>query len=135
MAIDAISGAVYKEVVQPEQKVNLVNLQSKVVDTLIKPPAKMEISTKEGGSQPESGQRDNEVLEKQIKDAITRANDKLKVSRTKCEFTYHDEVKRVSIKVIDMDTEQIIREIPPEETIELVKKLWELAGLLIDEKR
>jgi len=41
----------------------------------------------------------------------------------------------VTIKVFDKETEEIIREIPPEKTLEMIEKMWELAGLLVDEKR
>ena len=57
------------------------------------------------------------------------------VNRTKCEFSYHEETKRVSIKVIDEDTKEVIREIPPEETLDMVQRVWELAGILVDERR
>ena len=59
----------------------------------------------------------------------------MKQTKTKCEFSYHEETKRVSIKVIDEDTKEVIKEIPPEETLEMIAKMWELAGILVDEKR
>jgi flagellar protein FlaG len=77
----------------------------------------------------------NTTNESQIRNAIENANKKLKFTRTKCELTYHEDINRVAIKVIDKETEEVIREIPPEETLELVKKLWEMAGIIIDEKR
>ena len=60
---------------------------------------------------------------------------KMKHARTKCEFSYHEATKRVSIKVMDKETNEVIREIPPEETLEMVEKMWELAGILVDERR
>lgn len=72
---------------------------------------------------------------KRIKDAVDHANQTMRQSKTKCEFSYHEETKRVSIKVIDEETEEVIREIPPEETLEMLSKMWELAGLMVDEKR
>jgi flagellar protein FlaG len=36
---------------------------------------------------------------------------------------------------MDRETEEVIREIPPEKTLEMIQKMWELAGFLIDEKR
>lgn len=82
-----------------------------------------------------NGQKEGPASEKQIKNAINQANNKLAMKRTKCEFSYHEETKRISIKVVDQDTKEIIREIPPEETLQMVEKMWELAGILIDEKR
>ena len=33
------------------------------------------------------------------------------------------------------DTKETIKEIPPEKTLDLIAKAWELAGILVDEKR
>ena len=72
---------------------------------------------------------------RRLKSAIDHANTTMKQTKTKCEFSYHEETKRVSIKVIDQDTKEVIKEIPPEETLEMIAKMWELAGILVDEKR
>ena len=77
----------------------------------------------------------DENASRRIKSAVDHANQTMRQSKTKCEFSYHEETKRVSIKVIDAETEEVIREIPPEETLEMLSKMWELAGLMVDEKR
>ena len=76
-----------------------------------------------------------ENTSRRIKNAVDHANKTMRHAKTKCEFSYHEETKRVSIKVIDAETEEVIREIPPEETLEMISKMWELAGLMVDEKR
>lgn len=75
------------------------------------------------------------VSEEHIKSEISKANSRLKNHNTKCEFAYHEGTNRVTIKVMDKDTSEVIREIPPEKTLEMIQKMWELAGLLIDERR
>jgi len=76
-----------------------------------------------------------EVVSSKMKDAIDKVNAKIVPSKTRCEFSYHEDTKRVSIKVIDQNTEEVIREIPPEETLDMLSKMWELAGILVDERR
>ena len=68
-----------------------------------------------------------------IDDAVKTANRKME--HTRCEFSYHKQTNRVSIKVIDEDTDEVIREIPPEKSLDMLQKLWEMAGILVDEKR
>lgn len=75
------------------------------------------------------------IDERKIKDALTIVNNKLIQKRTRCEYSYNEDVKRVSIKMYDCDTNEVIKEIPAEDTLEMLEKMWELAGLLIDEKR
>lgn len=84
----------------------------------------------------ENQQLTDEQLDKKLKDAIGMANNKLKQSQpvTRCEFTYHEDVNRVSIKLIDKETKEVVKEIPPEKKIKMIEKLWEITGLLVDEK-
>ena len=84
----------------------------------------------------ENLQLTDEQLDKKLKDAIDMANNKLKQSQplTRCEFTYHEDVNRVSIKLIDKYTKEVVKEIPPEKKIKMIEKLWEVTGLLVDEK-
>ena len=32
-------------------------------------------------------------------------------------------------------TEEVIKEFPPEKTLDMIAKVWEMAGLMVDEKR
>jgi flagellar protein FlaG len=72
--------------------------------------------------------------EKQMQSEISKANSQLKFRGTRCEFKYYDDINRVAIKVLDNETNEVVREIPPEDAIELIQKLWEFAGLMYDEK-
>ncbi len=83
----------------------------------------------------EQDDRETSASEQHIKSEISKANNKLRYHNTKCEFGYHEETRRVTIKVLDKDTEEVIREIPPEKTLEMIEKMWELAGFLVDERR
>ena len=78
--------------------------------------------------------RENIENSKKVKNAIAEVNKKMN-QKTRCEFSYHEDTKRVSIKVIDSETEEVIREIPPEVTLDMLSKMWEVAGILIDEQR
>lgn len=69
-----------------------------------------------------------------IESAFSDMNSKLKMQRTRCEYNYDDVTRRVSIKVYDKDTDELVLETPPEDSIEALKKTWELAGIIVDEK-
>lgn len=73
--------------------------------------------------------------EGEIIQAIEDANDFLEAHYTRFEFTIHDPTKQILVKVIDTNTDEVIREIPPEKILNVVAKLWEIAGILVDEKR
>ena len=40
----------------------------------------------------------------------------------------------MTIKSIDKDTQEVIKKLPPEKTLDMIAKVWEIAGILVDEK-
>lgn len=81
----------------------------------------------------QQGEKEYTPSEATINDAVKNANRKM--AHTRCEYAYHKEVGRVSIKVINEDTDEVVREIPPEKALDMLQKMWEMAGILVDEKR
>lgn len=74
------------------------------------------------------------VEEEQIISAIEKANKEFMIYDRKFEFSIHEKTKAIMVKVIDAKNDEIIREIPPEKILDMVAKLWELAGIMVDEK-
>ncbi len=67
-----------------------------------------------------------------IKKAIEKVNAQLPNAEAK--FGIHEATNRVMIKLVDKDTQEVIKEFPPEKTLDMIAKCMELAGVLIDEK-
>ena len=51
------------------------------------------------------------------------------------EFGYNEPTNRITIKIKDKDTDEVIKEIPSEKALEMLAKAWELAGIMVDERR
>ena len=69
----------------------------------------------------------------QLKKAVNDLNKQMKNSEAI--FGIHDKTNRVTIKIIDKTTKEVIKEFPPEKTLDMIAKVWEMAGLMVDEKR
>ena len=70
----------------------------------------------------------NETLKTAVNEINQRTN-------TEAIFGFHDATNRITIKIIDKESKEVVREYPPEETLDMIAKVWELAGILVDEKR
>ena len=70
------------------------------------------------------------VAQSTIDHTISETNSKIKMSNTQLQYSIDEETQ-----IIDKDTDKVIREVPPEETLEAIKKIWEIAGIIVDEKR
>lgn len=67
-----------------------------------------------------------------LKKAVEILNKQL--AYTEAQYGYHEATNRVVIKIVDRETDEVLREVPPEKTLEMITKVWELAGMLVDEK-
>jgi flagellar protein FlaG len=74
------------------------------------------------------------ISEEQLVKAIDRAIKAMEGKSTNLEFSVHKQTNIISVKVLDSASGEVIREIPPEKNLDFVAKLWEMAGILIDEK-
>lgn len=70
---------------------------------------------------------------KQLKSAVNEINRQMKNSEAI--FGIHEKTNRVTIKIIDKSTKEVLKEYPPEQTLDMIAKVWEIAGILVDEKR
>ena len=68
----------------------------------------------------------------QIRKAVEEINKK--AHNSEAVFGIHDATNRVTIKIIDKESKEVLKEYPPEKTLDMIAKLWEVAGLLVDEK-
>jgi len=66
---------------------------------------------------------------------IEKANKAITGATCRFEYSIHEGTKEIMVKVINKETQEVIREIPPEKILDMVAKMWELVGILVDERR
>ena len=49
-------------------------------------------------------------------------------------FTQHEDTGRTMVRITNRDTEEVIREIPAKQVLDLAAKIEEMVGILFDEK-
>jgi len=87
-------------------------------------------------SEAESSANENkQVSEEELIKVIEKANETIKGNNAKFEYSIHDDTKRIMVKVINPVNDEVIREIPSEKILDMVAKIWEMTGILVDEKR
>lgn len=145
MGIDKMSMAAnyHNQAVQATQ-INKVNVQTSsdtaakemTADSKVSTAATVQITNtqKSGTDNGESNlAQQNEKKEASIKEL--KDIQKVINRNTIAEFGYNEPTKRITIKIKDKDTDEVIKEIPSEKALEMLAKAWELAGILVDEKR
>lgn len=130
------------EVPEDGQTVNVDNMTAAVT----RPQPENEKGGEENGSQQQSadaGQTrkksaDSEQFHPQksdqLKKAIAEMNKKINNSNEEAVFGVHEDTNRIMIKIMDKETKEVIKEFPPEKTLDMIARIWEMAGILVDEK-
>lgn len=63
-----------------------------------------------------------------------KANKILLKPSTELQISVHKKTKRINVKIINKESHEVMKEIPSERTLDMVAKMLEIAGLLVDEK-
>ena len=71
------------------------------------------------------------VSRKELDDAVKKINESLPPSARSLEFSVDDESKQTVVKIIDLSTKEVVRQIPTEEALEIAKSLDKALGRLI----
>ncbi|RCX14783.1 flagellar protein FlaG [Anaerobacterium chartisolvens] len=124
--IEAPPAVVVKRAPEPKADAK-VNTQVPVIDTAL-----------EGKSISQMTDYDKSELtlsERVVIEAIEKANRAITGPNMKFEFSIHEKTKAIMVKVLNSESNEVIREIPPEKILDMVAKMWELAGIIVDERR
>ncbi|KOA21046.1 flagellar protein FlaG [Clostridium homopropionicum DSM 5847] len=80
-------------------------------------------------------ERYKEVNEKNVKSAVDKLNKFLQGESTYVQYERHDKFRNdFVIKIIDKNTKEVIRELPPKKILDMVAEMCKLAGVIFDEK-
>lgn len=69
-----------------------------------------------------------------IVETVERLNDQAASLNRSIKFSVDKETGRTVIKVLDRETEEVIRQIPPEYTMEILRRMEIGAGVLLEEQ-
>lgn len=144
MAIEAIKGAgmVYqgststaqiKEQAQGRTEVSSADNQV-VSDSIARNIQAMNTKEASGDSAGDAGAQ-GQKGNAQLKKAVDDINKSALADQSEAVFGIHEKTNRVTIKIVDKKTKEVIKEFPPEKTLDMIAKVWEMAGLMVDEKR
>lgn len=64
--------------------------------------------------------------EDELQEAVDKVNQYAEIQKVSLRLQVEKELQQVVVKVVDLDTDEVIRQIPSEQTIEIAKRLTEV---------
>ena len=54
--------------------------------------------------------------------------------KTQFDFKIHEGTGRTVVRLIDKQTHEVVKEIPPEKMLDVIAGIWDMAGIVVDRK-
>lgn len=135
MSVQAQSVSAPKPAAQPKapsvESQSNTSQEAAQVDTTVNVVAEGQSKGNAGGN---SSEQKQQPTNEQIKRAVEQMNKNM-MAHSEAVFGMHEGTNRVTIKIVDKDTKEVLKEFPPEKTLDMIAKVWEMAGILVDERR
>jgi len=82
----------------------------------------------------EKKEYNQQELEDEVRESVKDVNEIVDQVKEGLSFQIHEDTEELMVQVIDVNTEEVIKELPPEEMLDLKARIHEMVGILIDEK-
>lgn len=69
-----------------------------------------------------------------VQEAVNKMNEMLEVNHSTSKFMYHEGLERYYVTVVNRDTEEIVKEIPPKKLLDAFYEMQKMLGMIVDEK-
>ncbi|AYC30760.1 flagellar biosynthesis protein FlaG [Paenisporosarcina cavernae] len=77
---------------------------------------------------------EDNLVEDKISKVITALNDFLAQHNRNSKFVMHEGLDRYYVQVVDSETEEVIREVPPKKLLDAYYTMQKYLGMIVDEK-
>lgn len=67
----------------------------------------------------------------EVSAAVDKLNEAMAASSQSLKFEIDDDTKQIVVKIIDQSTDEVVRQIPSEEALQMAKSIDKMQGLLI----
>ncbi len=78
------------------------------------------------------GKNEREITREEVEKAVNQINSTIRAYYTELHFELHEKSGEMMVKVINKETDTIIREIPPEKILDMVAYFKRILGIIVD---
>ncbi|MER2121793.1 MAG: flagellar protein FlaG [Solibacillus sp.] len=78
--------------------------------------------------------KNDDETKAKVKEAVNTMNDMLDVNNSTSKFMFHEGLERYYVTVVNRDTEEVVKEIPPKKLLDAFYEMQKMLGMIVDEK-
>lgn len=93
------------------------------------------ISMEQQNTDRQAIQEEEQVISSEkLQQAVDTVNEFLQVNHSASKFVLHEGLDRYFVQVVDVETEEVVKEIPPRKLLDAFYEMQKLLGMVVDEK-
>lgn len=77
---------------------------------------------------------DSQDTKMKVQEAVIKMNEMLEVNESHSKFMYHEGLDRYYVTIVDRETEEVVKEIPPKKLLDSFYEMQKMLGMVVDEK-
>lgn len=121
-----------------QKSINLNNYQNTTVseyttgntETPGQQVQKIETQSQDANNNTNLNKQNEQYNKNELDDALKKINNFLKDENTRAEYDYYKDLKTTTIKIVDVDTKEVLLEVPPKKILDMVASMMRQVGLL-----
>lgn len=79
-------------------------------------------------------EKKNGFSEEEVENSIAELNDTIDALQKDLRFQVHEKSNRMMVEIVNLKNNEVIKELPPKAMLDMLGRIKEMVGLLIDEK-
>lgn len=107
----------------------VVNAQESIKANVATEPVSQSIAEKVATTNEEQ-----DISKEKLQQAIDAVNDFLQTNNSSSKFKYHEGLDRYYVTVVNRETDEVIKEIPPKKLLDAFYEMQKMVGMIVDEK-
>ena len=116
----------------PGENINTLNQQLQKLHNASKPEKEVETNISKEKPLQDAVENQEQSSPEELSNAVQEMNSHLKVFNSRLSFSYNEELKSHFLQVKDLQSGEVLKQLPPEEMLESLKRMSDIIGLLVD---
>ncbi|OBW58794.1 flagellar biosynthesis protein FlaG [Solibacillus silvestris] len=75
-----------------------------------------------------------EILKEKLQKAVESINEFFEINNSELKFVFHEGLEKFYVQLVNVDTDEVVREIPSKKMLDVFYEMQKLVGMIIDEK-
>ncbi|MEC1305730.1 MULTISPECIES: flagellar protein FlaG [Lysinibacillus] len=111
-----------------------INSKAMSVQENMTPNVSMETISKSKIEKSNNTGEEQEISKDILQQAVDVVNEFLEINHSSSKFVYHEGLERYYVTIVNRDTDEVVKEIPPKRLLDAFYEMQKMVGMIVDEK-